>query len=90
MATRATYPSTTTDYPPREDLFSWLPAQPPTSAPSPFLSPEQSLPLVPESPNFHLVSLAAQEGCRLTPDSVLSITPRPQDKSQAKGKGRRE
>jgi hypothetical protein len=84
MTTRPSYLGTTPDYPPREDLFSWLPAPPPTFAPSHFSNPEQSLHVVRESPKFPLVSVATREECTLTPDSVLSATPRPQDRIRPK------
>ncbi len=84
MTTRPTYLGTTPDYPPREEPFSWLPAQPPTFAPSAFLSPEQSLHVVPEPTKFPLVSVAPREECTLTPNSVHSVTPRARDKGKGK------
>jgi hypothetical protein len=82
MTTRPSYLGTTPDYPPREDPFSWLPAQPPTFAHSAFLNPEQSLPLAREPAKFPLVSVAARQECTLTPDSAHSVTPRPRDKGK--------
>jgi len=86
MTTRPSYLSTTPDYPPPEDLYSWLPSQHPALAPSPFLSPEQSLPPLAESPSSQFVSVATQEEGSLASNTMLSVPPSPQDK----GKGRSE
>ncbi|KAK4044861.1 hypothetical protein C8A01DRAFT_31049 [Parachaetomium inaequale] len=79
------YLSTSPDYPPPEDLYSWLPTQHPTFAPSPFLSPEQSLLPAPESPSSQFLSLATREESGMPANALLSVPPSPQDKGKAKG-----
>ncbi|KAL2131334.1 hypothetical protein VTI74DRAFT_5258 [Chaetomium olivicolor] len=76
------YLSTTPDYPPPEDLYSWLPTQYPTFAPSPFLASQQSL--VPESPGSQFLSLEtpAQEQGVSAPTTMPSVPP----SSKSKGK----
>ncbi|SPQ21281.1 e1196b81-abe7-4cc1-b87d-6d8621d9401a [Thermothielavioides terrestris] len=76
--------STSPDYPPPEDLHSRLPAQHQSFAPSPLLSPAQTLLPVPESPSSRPVSLATQEENSLAPSAVLSAPPSPRDKGKGK------
>lgn len=84
MTTRPSFLSTSPDYPPPEDLLSWLPTQRPTFAPSPFLSPEQSMLPVPESPSSQFVSLATQEEMGMSAGTMFSVPTTPQDKGKGK------
>jgi hypothetical protein len=84
MTTRPSYLSTTPDYPPSEDVYYWLPSQHPTFAPSPYLSAEQTLAPVPESPQPQLVPLKTQEGNSVPSEPVLPAPTAAQDKGKGK------